>query len=449
MPRQLSISSILRVLALYFVLVLYSAVYEYYYATQLTTLYHDDYTAFDYSKSEIYTLICFLTPLAILPIGTRLRAPSQFIAGALAILVFIPIPIVFAPMVSVTEFWQVYALLWLGYLAACLMSSLAVQVPLPVVSERRFRVMVLIMYLLFGLGFVYVLATNHVAIVGLDKTHAAAADVSVSGLQGYMLVGYMSSFGGLLVALAIMFRKYYLLLFAIAGFVGCYGTLEERAAVLMPMWIAYVCVTQKFFFRDSAIKYLLTVMAPFLCGVLVVTFLGLEDRQSAVYDAFTLGCYRLYSVPAISFNVYYNFFATHPLTYWSHIGVISNFVTYPYAQPLASVMAEAYRLGNYNASFLETDGVAAAGTIMLPFISMIFGLILVAINSCTRGLNLTLCAIAMAGSSIALVDTGLGPGLLTNGLLLLTLVLLFAPRNAPWNLFYLNRFERRPAAYDL
>ena len=448
-PSQWSNSSIFRVLTLYVVLVLYSAAYEYFYAAQLTTLFHDDYTTFDLSKSEIYTLICFLTPLAILPIGTRLRAPGQFVAAALAVFIFIPIPIVFAPMVGAAEFWGVYRLLWLGYFAACSLSSLTVQVPLPVVSERRFREIILALYLLFGLGFAYTLATNHFAIVGLAKAHAAAADVTVSGLQGYMLVGYVTSFGGLLVAVAIMFRKYYLLLLALAGFVCCYGTLEERNAILMPAWIAYVYLAHKFYFRDSATKYLLTVMAPFVCGVLLATFLGLEDRQSVLYSAFTLANYRLYSVPAIGFNVYYNFFATHPLTYWSHIGFISNFVTYPYAQPLALVMAEAYRLGNDNASFLETDGVAAAGTVMLPFISIIFGLVLVAINSCMRGLNLTLCAIVMAGSSVALIDTGLGPGLLTNGLALLTLELVFAPRSASWNARYLDRFRRRPASRDV
>jgi hypothetical protein len=51
-----------------------------------------------------------------------------------------------------------------------------------------------------------------------------------------------------------------------------------------------------------------------------------------------------------------------------------------------------------------------------------------------RGLNMTLLAILMAGPSIALIDTGLGPGLLTNGLALLALFLTFAAREAPWNL---------------
>jgi hypothetical protein len=444
-PRYWSVSGTFRVLVLYLVLVAYSAGYEYFYAGQLTELFHDDYTTYDLSKTQIYTLLCFLTPLAILPIGTRLRAPGQFIAGALAVFLFIPIPIVFVPMVSAAEFWHVYVLLWLGYLAVCTLSSVAAGMPLPAVSEGGFRDLVIIFFLLVGLGFAYSLATNRFAIVSLGKAHAAQADVTVSGLQGYLLVGYISSFGGLLIAMAIMFRRYYVIPLALLGFVCCYGLLSERGALLMPGWILYVWVAQRVYFRDSAIKYLLTVMAPFACGLVLVTLIGVEDRQSVFYDALTLANYRLYSVPAISFNVYYNFFATHPLTYWSHIGLVSTFVAYPYGQPLALVMQEAYRLGNYNAAFLETDGLAAAGTVMLPFISMIFGFVLAVINSCMRGLNLTLLAVVTAGSSIALIDTGLGPGLLTNGLLALTLVLLFAPRNASWNLLYLKRFHRQQA----
>src|SRR5580658_1508005 len=101
LPSRIALSSIFRVLALYLGLVIYSATYEYFYSNQLTVLIHDNYTAFDFSRPEIYRLICFLTPLAILPIGTRLRAPGQLIAGAAAVFIFIPIPIVFVPMVKI------------------------------------------------------------------------------------------------------------------------------------------------------------------------------------------------------------------------------------------------------------------------------------------------------------------------------------------------------------
>ncbi len=433
-PRTIRIERIASLLGLYVVLVFYSAAYEHFYAYQLTPLFNNanPFIVYDFSRQGIYTLIQFLTPLAILPMGARLRAPGQFIIGALAIFIFIPIPIVFVPMVTATQFWHIYSLLWVGYFAACTMSSFAIRISLPIQSERRFGKMMIAIYTLFCLGFAFVLATNRVAVVGLAKAHEAREGVTITGWQAYMLVAYITSFGGLLVALAIMFRKYHVLILAAVGYLVCYATLEERNAAIMPAWIAFIYGAHKLFFRDSVTKYMITVMTPFICGSLFASFIGTENRHSILYAAFMLANYRLYSVSALAFNVYFNFFQTHPLTYWAHINLVSKFVQYPYGAPLALVMADAYHMGNYNAAFLETDGLAAAGTTVLPFISIVFGLALAAINSCMRDLNLTMCAILTAGSSVALIDTGIGPGLLTNGLALLAVIMLFAPRDGRW-----------------
>jgi hypothetical protein len=439
--RTISIRGVFTLLLLYLVLVLYSVAYEFFYATQLTNLYHDAYTAFDFSKLGVYRLLCFLTPLAIAPLGTRLRSPAQLIVGASAVFIFIPIPIVFVAMVSEAEFWQVYALLWLGYLTVCALAPLAVNIRLPAVTDLRYQRALLIGLIIGAILFTYTIETNRFVIVSLDKAHAAQSTdmVTIAGWQGYLVAGYLGSFGSLLVAFAVMFRRYYLLPLALLGYYCCYGAMSERDAVLMPLWIAYIFLMQRFFFRQSIIRYVLTIMAPFLFFFFLSLALGLEDRISTFYDLFTLANYRLYSVPAISFNVYYQFFTTNPHTYWSHIGFIGNFVHYPYGQPLSVVMQNAYELGNDNASFLETDGIAAAGTVVLPFVCLIFGLVMVGINSCLRGLNGTLCAIVMASISVVIIDTGLGPALLTNGLALVTVVLLFAPRDASWNLRYLQR----------
>jgi len=435
---QLSTRAVVRLLGLYLILVAYSAAYEYFYATQLTPLFHDEYTDFDFMKLDIYRQLCFLTPLAILPIGTRLRAASQLIVAAAAVFIFIPIPIVFLAIVPATEFWQIYTLLWLTYFIVCALASQSVALRPPRLSEHEYSLLLLSFYLLAGLGFLYCVSTNHFQIVSLDKAHAAQADVTVKGWQGYLLVGFGGSFGGLLIALAVMYRKYYLLPLVLLGYYCCYGMLSERVAVLMPFWIAYIYFAHRWFFRDSIIRYVLTVMAPFAVFTSMALMLGLEDRTSSFYDIFTLANYRLYSVPAISFNVYYNYFALHPHTYWSHIGFISNFVHYPYGQPLAAVMADAYSLGNDNASFIETDGLAAAGPLAMPFAGVMFGLVMVGVNSCLRGLNRTLWAIVMAAASVNLIDVPIGPGLITNGLLLMSILLLLAPRDARWNLRYLN-----------
>jgi hypothetical protein len=443
--RYCSVAGMLRILTLYLVLGLYCAAYEYFYAAQLTELFSDDYTRFDYGKLDVYRLICFLTPLAILPLGTRLRASGQLIVGAAAVFIFIPITVVFVPMVTAPQYWRIYALLWLTYLIVCTLASLSVPVRPPQLSERGFERLALAFYALLALAFLYCVSTNHFQIVSLDKAHAAQGDVTVKGWQGYLIVGFSGSFGGLLIALALMYRKYYLLPLALLGYYCCYGLLSERTSVLMPLWIAYIYLAQRWFFRDSMVRYLLVVMAPFVIFVSLGIVLGLEDRLSTFYDVFTLANYRLYAVPAISFNVYYNYFAVHPFTYWSHIGFVSNFVHYPYGLPLASELAEAYSLGNENASFIESDGLAAAGPVAMPFAALVFGLVMVAINSCLRGLNRVLWAIVMAAASVVLIDVPIGPGLITNGLVAMCVILLFAPRDAPWNLRYLKP-RLRPAA---
>jgi hypothetical protein len=237
-PRHWSVAGIVKVLALYLLLVLYSAAYEYFYATELTALYRDDYTAFDPGKLGVYQLLCFLTPLAVLPLGGRVRAPAQLIVGAAVVFIFIPIPIVFVPMVSEAEFWRVYALLWLGYFAVCSMASLSINLRLPVMTDQRYRRGLFVFFLLAALGFALTVATNHFQIVSLEKAHAAQADVTIKGLQGYLLGGYLGSCGGLSIALMIMYRKYYLLPLVLLGYYCCYGALAERNAVLMPLWIA-------------------------------------------------------------------------------------------------------------------------------------------------------------------------------------------------------------------
>ncbi len=430
---RIPIKVLLQYLTLYGILVAYGAIYEFFYQYQLSPLFHDIFIAYDPTRAGIYRAIIFLTPLAILPLGTKLRAAGQFIAGTMAIIIFIPIPIVFVPFPSLREFWSVYWTLWIGYFLVCLLSSLDIDLRVSYFSEDRYSRLLRVLYVSIGLALLYVLASNRVELVSLSNAHAARHGVTVSGLQGYLIPGYFSSFGGLLVAVAIRFRRFGLLFLALLGFLICYVTIEERTAAIMPLWLAYVYCTQRFFYRNSAIRFLLCVMAPFLILVAGATIIGTSHRHSFFYYVFTLATYRIYSIPANAFNVYYNYFQFNPHTYWSHINVVSKFVQNPYGgQSLPHLMNLSYHLGSYNASFLETDGLAAAGLPAVPWVCGAFGVILLFLNSCMRRLDIGVLALVTAGSSMALIDTGIGPGLLTNGLVLLALVLSVAPRNSPW-----------------
>ena len=430
--RPIGLNALAQATGLYVLLVAYSAVYEYFYHYQLTPLFGDMFTAYDPTRPGTYLAIALLTPLAVLPIGARLRGPGQFIAGSLAVLLFIPIPIVFVPMTTPGEYWSVYALLWTGYLILCSLSSLDVDLGIRMLDEAQFRLLLKVVFAIVGLGLLYVMLTDRIRLVSLSAAHAARHEVTVSGLQAYLIPSYVSSFGGLLLAFAMVYRRYYLAPIALAAFVLCYAAIEERTAAIMPFWIAFIFLGQKYFFRDSVIRFVLCIMAPFLALVGIAAIVGTANRESVFYSLFTLATYRVFSIPAIAFNVYYNFFHFNPHTYWSHINIVSKYVDNPYDSPLALVMNNAYRLGNYNASFLETDGLAAAGTVALPWICAFFGLVLVFLNSCLRGLGVRVIGLVIAGSCIVLMDVGIGPALLTNGLVLVALILLFAPRISPW-----------------
>ncbi len=430
--RRIFLRAVARYAALYLLFVGYGAVYEYFYEHQLTPLFHDMFTAYDPARAGIYTAILFLTPLAILPIGTRFRAAGQFVAGSLSVLLFIPIPIVFVPMPSLGEYWEIYGLLWTGFFIVCSLSSLNVDIGAGRLTDAEYEGVLKLFFIIVGLGMLWVLATNKVNLVGLNHAEGARTETDISGLQGYLLPGYVTCFGGLLVAAAIAYRRYYLIPVAITGFIVCYATLEERTAAIMPFWIAYFYFTQKYFFRDSVTRYVLCIMAPFLLRVGAAAIVGTTDQNSVLYTLCTLATYRVFSVPAIGFNLYHNFFHFNPHTYWSHITLVSKFVDSPYDQPLGQVMEETYRMSSYNVSFLETDGVAAGGIFALPWICTVFGAVLVAVNSCARGLDMRVLALLMAGSAIVLIDTGIGPGLLTNGLALLAVMVFFAPRRPPW-----------------
>ena len=429
-----------RYAGLYLVLVGYSLVYERFYQYQLTPIVHDAFTVYDPARAGTYLAIAFLTPLAILPIGTRLRAAGQFIVGALVVMLFIPIPIVFVPMTSVGEYWSIYWLLWAGYLVVCSLCSLNIDTGVTQLTEAAYKWLLIVVFALVGIGLAYVLMTDRVQLVSLDAAHEAQKDITVSGWQGYLIPSYACSLGGLLIAVAVAYRRYFLIVLAVAGFLICYVTILERTDAIMPFWIAFIYFSQKYLFRDSATRYLLCVMAPFLVLSGIAALVGASQSQSLFYDVFTLADYRVYAIPAIGFNVYYNFFHFNPYTYWAHITLVSQFAADPYGQPLALVMEETYRMGNYNACFLETDGIAAAGMAALPWVCAVFGVALVALNSCARRLSLRILALVTAGSSIVLVDVGLGPGLLTNGIALLGLMLLLAPRRPPWT----EREERSP-----
>jgi hypothetical protein len=89
-------------------------------------------------------------------------------------------------------------------------------------------------------------------------------------------------------------------------------------------------------------------------------------------------------------------------------------------------------MGAFNASFLETDGLAAAGPDATLIACAAFSIILIAINSALNGLPRVLIALTMCVASIAFINVPMMTALLTEGILPASLLLAFAPRGEFW-----------------
>jgi hypothetical protein len=432
LPSARSLAGLAR---LYSTLVAYGLAYLFVYAELIVPIYGAfmRYVAFDASRLAEYLAIVFIAPMAMLPIGTRLRTPGQMIYGTVCVWSFIPIPIHFLAQVPEGEFWTVFAVLWFGSLLLALASRKRFKVevrPLSVVRYRQYSTSIVIFLCLGTL-----LATQwNFTLVTLDDASRVRGDIQIPGLLGYVLFPYMNCFGALGVATAIAFRRYWLGALAVVNFVITFGVITAKAAVLAPPWLLYFALASRYFIKDSIVRFLLVMMAPFLSTSLI--WLAARDTlepgllKTAAYGFFMWIGGRLFTIPQAAFSVYHDFFLTHQYTYWSHINVVSWIVEYPYAQPMPVVLQNTYGLGNYNAGFIMTDGLQAAGVAGIGLACLAVAGVIIALNSAAAGLGMRYLAVALCTALIGVNDISFATWLVTGGIAPMFLLFLYAPRGA-------------------
>jgi hypothetical protein len=377
-------------------------------------------------------LVVIATPLALLPIGYKLEMAGQYLVAMLAVIIFIPIPILFIPMTDEGAFYSVYALLWSGMLVISLASRVSLKTSMRTITEEQFT------GAFYVLLVVCVAALLYSARSGLSFATLSAASrerpvqYDLNAFQSYSTTMFVGSFGGFLLTMAIFLRRYLVMPLVLAGFVLAYGIMIIKFAALAPAWIAYTYVMQRLFFKRSMVRFCFTLVAPFM--LLSLAVLAFNPVSGSWLSAiFLITNWRLLVIPAAAFNVYYDYFLLHPFTYWSHINLVQLFVHYPYGESIADLMGDQYNMGTYNASFIMGDGIAALGVAGIPVICGVFSLVLVGINTCFRGINQLCIAMLLAVPSIWLINVPLFTTLFTGGLGLLSILMLFAPRDASWS----------------
>lgn len=421
-------------MGLYLVLVAYELALTYMLADYLSDRYGYFRMAYDVTRPDTYLLVCVLTPISVLPAGTRLRGASQFLYPIFMTFIGLPTPLFLINHVVPAIFWNFYFCLFLSYLLLALSTRVALRpIPTPVGGKgyRRLLVATMVFFLAtFAVGMV-----QNFHVVDFSKLY----DIRYSDLQSEAFIQrtanmYIFSFGGFFVALSVLFRRYFLAVFFLSIYVICYGLVQYKTAALAPLWIIYLFVAFRYFCKDSTVRFYIVLTAPFWIG-LALYFLFPSGRTLAqnnlpVFAYLNLVVFRQYGVSPNALGLYYTFFKTHPHTYWSQITGINFFLHYPYGDHTVAIeMQRSYGLGNYNASFLSTEGVESFGYQAIPLASAVLGGVLVMLNTAARGIPPRVLPLIMVMPCLMIDERPLGTSILTGGIIFLIFYLAWIPRN--------------------
>lgn len=156
----------------------------------------------------------------------------------------------------------------------------------------------------------------------------------------------------------------------------------------------------------------------------VVLFIFQSNDNEILFTLLSIVLLRTVCVVGWLSQMYFHFFQDNPYTFYSHINVINTITNnYPYDSPLGRAVA--YGTQNANANLFLTDGMAAAGLPGIIFIGFVFFIILLFINSISyRYHKSDLFVIALPALSFIL-NVSIFTALLSDGFLMLVIILMF------------------------
>ncbi len=158
-----------------------------------------------------------------------------------------------------------------------------------------------------------------------------------------------------------------------------------------------------------------------------VTILLIPDEGLWVW-AKSILLIRILGTGGWSMATYYEFFTSHQLTYYTHIGPINAlFGGYPYGELALGQMIGLEYSGsteaNFNANFWASDGFAALGLAGVPLATAGLATVFYLINCLTRRCAPRLVAMWMTGFWLALLNVPLSVAVLSGGGLVTVLLI--------------------------
>lgn len=405
-----------------FTTLLFRALLEYGYITQISPLF--DYAGFniDIDNYQYYTgwIIC-ITGSLIIPY--KLLNASSFFVMLTWLLLGIPMLMLYSLDAS-RSFLPV--LLFLTSIAIIYIST-----SISLIRIRSFRpilggtniltILSIIMVSMLVVWFAISGASFNLSLASVYDFRSSNAELTDSGLFAYTnnwTIKIMSLF---LFAIALKKKQYFGLLVLAIIQIYFYGITNHKSVLFTPFLI-FGCwfIFQK---RNSF------TAIPLACSAVI--FLSLLASEVFEFTMLTsLFIRRVFLVPADLVFTYVEFFSNNDLVFWSN-SIFSSFNTYPYSESIARTIGDFTGTGaNANAGFIAT-GYAHLGFAGVIIYSLIISIILKFINFSSKGIEpWIMTALLILPFRTLIVASDLLTTLLTHGLLLTCLLLYLYSKNS-------------------
>lgn len=263
---------------------------------------------------------------------------------------------------------------------------------------------------------------------GIDEIYTQrerASGLGIGLLEGYLILWTTYLFAPLIMAIGLSTgRKTYLVLAALLLLIVFMITASKTTFVIF-----FFGLTIHVFNRIGLRNRMYILFAVPILPILMSISLDLSAESSfGTIMSYALDqiVIRGVAIQAMIFNLYVEYFANNPNTYYSHVAGISLFVDYPYQLPVGreiSVYQYGHPEANANSGIWATDGVAAAGALGVVFVGALAGAFLGFANRLTKDVDQAFLSVSILSLAMLMVNVSLFTTIASGGGFLLVILI--------------------------
>ena len=398
-----------------------------------------DYFGFTYKLTDDPLLYgaCFVAAAPAVMLVARPTTFAQAAAWFIYALVFLPCLLV--PVMQFSDglgrLAQVFGATLVGCVAFMLLVRSNVRrIAAPVVPPQLFWGTLFALWL----GMLVLVVTSFGAkfqFVGVDDIYNqrfAAAGSTANPLVRYSIALLGSAIDPFLIAAGLHTRRYWIAAAGALAQVVLFGTLAAKAVLLSPLFVVGAFFLGE---RRAAMRGVRLLMG--LIGVFIATvplLLQYDPLGSSVNQLVSLLYMRTLLISGATYGVYEQFFSLFPITYYSNNSIVALVVQYPYGGMSVGQTVQQYlipssvfEMGELNANFLATDGIAALGLFGVPFASALGAYVLRIMSRFVAEERTMLMVAGGTGFMLSMANTSVLTSLITGGGLVLAVLVFLAP----------------------